>query len=350
MKLEALHARLSKRAKYVKAVAKKITEPSNKRPVFVHKEIHELYKYGVNIPHSIIETILDLPRTTLIEDLHKVLYDSAARFEYFQTNNNDKDFENKSFTHAIILLTELKSEESLPIIFDLMRQGNNFYDEYLCLILEEYLWDCFYVLGQKNPDDLFQFLFEPNRYCIARNTVLRSLVSIAVLHPEKANKVIAYLETLIDAYIERYNDNTFIDTGVISAILCAIDTVNAGYLLPKVKQLYDLDLVNDAVNGTYDEYCNNFHKSEDDEFILYPTVYEKYDALVDEYAGIFKDDDDDCDEDYDDDDYEEDILHHDFTKSHQTQATQAPKPAANRNDPCPCGSGQKYKKCCGKNI
>lgn len=22
---------------------------------------------------------------------------------------------------------------------------------------------------------------------------------------------------------------------------------------------------------------------------------------------------------------------------------------ANRNDPCPCGSGKKYKKCCGRN-
>ena len=25
----------------------------------------------------------------------------------------------------------------------------------------------------------------------------------------------------------------------------------------------------------------------------------------------------------------------------------APAPAAGRNDPCPCGSGRKYKKCCG---
>jgi preprotein translocase subunit SecA len=23
-------------------------------------------------------------------------------------------------------------------------------------------------------------------------------------------------------------------------------------------------------------------------------------------------------------------------------------PKVGRNDPCPCGSGQKYKKCCGK--
>ena len=25
-------------------------------------------------------------------------------------------------------------------------------------------------------------------------------------------------------------------------------------------------------------------------------------------------------------------------------------PAVGRNDPCPCGSGKKYKKCCGRNI
>jgi uncharacterized protein YecA (UPF0149 family) len=30
----------------------------------------------------------------------------------------------------------------------------------------------------------------------------------------------------------------------------------------------------------------------------------------------------------------------------------APRPAAavGRNDPCPCGSGKKYKKCCGRNL
>ena len=25
-------------------------------------------------------------------------------------------------------------------------------------------------------------------------------------------------------------------------------------------------------------------------------------------------------------------------------------PTVGRNDPCPCGSGKKYKKCCGKNL
>jgi len=34
--------------------------------------------------------------------------------------------------------------------------------------------------------------------------------------------------------------------------------------------------------------------------------------------------------------------------SHETVHREAPK--VGRNDPCPCGSGKKYKKCCGKNA
>jgi uncharacterized protein YecA (UPF0149 family) len=26
------------------------------------------------------------------------------------------------------------------------------------------------------------------------------------------------------------------------------------------------------------------------------------------------------------------------------------QPMVGRNDPCPCGSGKKYKKCCGRNL
>lgn len=41
----------------------------------------------------------------------------------------------------------------------------------------------------------------------------------------------------------------------------------------------------------------------------------------------------------------------DFVKQAQSVAapqTSKPSPKVGRNDPCPCGSGKKYKKCCGK--
>jgi uncharacterized protein YecA (UPF0149 family) len=34
-------------------------------------------------------------------------------------------------------------------------------------------------------------------------------------------------------------------------------------------------------------------------------------------------------------------------KEHLEAELQSRKPKVGRNDPCPCGSGRKYKKCCG---
>jgi preprotein translocase subunit SecA len=56
-----------------------------------------------------------------------------------------------------------------------------------------------------------------------------------------------------------------------------------------------------------------------------------------------------------------DLMQPDYTQEAglETQAGQPPPvaktirkktPRVGRNDPCPCGSGKKYKKCCGKNA
>jgi uncharacterized protein YchJ len=58
---------------------------------------------------------------------------------------------------------------------------------------------------------------------------------------------------------------------------------------------------------------------------------------VDDFNGDFEDDD----EDEDDDEFDADISNSD---------TSSPEPRSSkvgRNDPCPCGSGKKFKRCCG---
>ena len=54
----------------------------------------------------------------------------------------------------------------------------------------------------------------------------------------------------------------------------------------------------------------------------------------DDYFDL--DDDDEDDDDEDDDDYP-------FSEPYRRE-----EPKVGRNDPCPSGSGKKYKKCCGK--
>jgi uncharacterized protein YecA (UPF0149 family) len=38
----------------------------------------------------------------------------------------------------------------------------------------------------------------------------------------------------------------------------------------------------------------------------------------------------------------------DATKPQKVETIRRAVPKVGRNDPCPCGSGKKYKKCCGK--
>ena len=48
---------------------------------------------------------------------------------------------------------------------------------------------------------------------------------------------------------------------------------------------------------------------------------------------------------------EYDSRNKDFDCQLITEALENPKMKVGRNDPCPCGSGKKYKKCClGKNV
>jgi uncharacterized protein YecA (UPF0149 family) len=57
----------------------------------------------------------------------------------------------------------------------------------------------------------------------------------------------------------------------------------------------------------------------------------------------------DCDHDHDHQHEEADHVHgpHCGHGHHHVETVRRDGPKIGRNDPCPCGSGQKFKKCCG---
>ena len=75
---------------------------------------------------------------------------------------------------------------------------------------------------------------------------------------------------------------------------------------------------------------------------MYRKQVGKYKTILDKsfYTGEYEKDDDN--QEYKDE-YEEEAFDYD---SQQSIVREEPK--VGRNDPCPCGSGKKYKKCCGK--
>lgn len=122
LKQDKKNLRIVKSKEYDKSVQTK------RQPVFNHKIIEELYCNDFGINHSIVNQILKLPRETIIEDLERVAMDSLYRFEYFYDKAEREGWNEKKFTfpiHAFLLLGELKSEESLPVVLNLLQQGKN---------------------------------------------------------------------------------------------------------------------------------------------------------------------------------------------------------------------------------
>ncbi len=66
-------------------------------------------------------------------------------------------------------------------------------------------------------------------------------------------------------------------------------------------------------------------------------------TMPEKFFGDNSEYDDEYDKwDYEDDDYDE--------MEYKQEPYRRTEPKVGRNDPCPCGSGKKYKKCCGKDA
>jgi len=98
---------------------------------------------------------------------------------------------------------------------------------------------------------------------------------------------------------------------------------------PHVKTLYDLGLVYEGNIGSYKEFIKDVEEYSEYSFREVVDVFTFYDNAVKSWYCYNRDK-----QDFDDDKWIE-----------PQQPYAAPK-TAGRNDPCPCGSGKKYKKCC----
>jgi hypothetical protein len=128
---------------------------------------------------------------------------------------------------------------------------------------------------------------------------------------------------------------------------------NARELLPEARRAFAEDLV--------DEHCIGLQELDLPAAEEQLQLFRERNTPVDAVAkcstwACFCDDDDEGDDDWEDSDYgdDEDIpeeLLDGDSEPPPFQSAPVPfvaPPKIGRNDPCPCGSGKKYKKCCGK--
>ena len=325
-------------------------------PSFTHSEIEELYRHGLDIPEELINTILKLPRETVIPDLERVLEDAICRYEFFYDEASDEvdgwDDDRYEFSvHAILLLTELRSEESLDKILDLLRQGDEFREFWYGDLLEDLFSEPVAILGKENIEAVTNFVKEPDLDAYSRHIGVSALENLVRLDKAQLKEVIERFDDLIQFHLGQLDNDRVIDTTLLSFLVWSCINISAEELLPSIRKLFEHNLIYKTMVGDLQAVEHDIKGEVAGGNDQPRTIFERYEILSTEpFMGAFSPPDDLPDiggglnpfSDFTEDD-------HPFAARSFLQDTE---PATNpykdigRNDPCPCGSGRKYKKCC----
>ncbi len=273
-----------------------------------------------------------MPRVSLIEDLENILPDAINRYGYFQKTGWEE--ETHSFVlHALFLLKEIKAEESLPKIFSFLEYDNEFIEFWIGDHITETLWQCIYTLGFANTALLKQFLLQPGIDTYSKTAVSEALTQMLFHHPERKNEILSVYYDVLTRFSQANIDENLIDSDFLGLAICDIMDCNFHELLPLIKALYEKGYVSIGICGNYRDVEKDFGAKRDNKRTLF-TIFELYNDVLSNWAGYNENEDTGWYDWYDNDD------------DNQAVFEQAVSNKIGRNEPCPCGSGKKYKKCC----
>ena len=311
------------------------------------EEIKWLYENNLSLNREKITEILQLKTPDIIEDLEKVLQDSIARFDFFVELVREEGYANQNLDspiHALLLLADFKSEKSLPQILQLLSQNKDFtnfwFGDFIGPIMENALYHC----GRNQVQILFDFLGLPNIHAINKAVVGESLLKIIEDSDGERAAFTANYRQVLNLYIENAENENFADTEAVGFLVSDITDLGYEELLPEISRLFDLKLVDSFIAGSYSEVQTHISSppyAKNMEFIR-KDIYEKYEEL---HKDERETETQEGDGDFFSRMYEEEMLDRALFDAEANEPVSKPKKIG-RNDPCPCGSGKKYKKCC----
>lgn len=337
-RMEAGRKRFEEEEKHRISVKTKEQEvkPTTIAPTFANAEIEWLYSNGLYIAEEKLETILSLPRELLISDLEMILQDSINRYAYYNDliEVEGWDEEKMNFVvHAIFLLGELESTKSIKSIFNVLKQSEEYLDLYFGDFLTSAIWEPIYKIANRNLEASKQFMFEPGVNTFSRTVFTDMVEQIAYHQPERRSEIIQWFKEVILFFLNSDIEDNVIDSQVVGLLICNILHLEAKELKPEIEKLFDKGIVAQGICGVWSEVNKAFEEtSRYDKKRKILSIVERYQQITSTWAG-YNDDESDFSSDY---------------KNHLESSILPVRvePKIGRNDPCPCGSGKKYKKCC----
>lgn len=299
--------------------------------------VDELFFIGNEISDETLSQILALPRNELILDLERSLNFAIDNFEEVLLWDND-DFDRTSFAlHAVFLLTQLKSEQSFPLLLKLSQCN----DELLEFYFGDYPTECFWqdalVLGNNHVAASVQFFKEGGSGFLGNCIMSAGLVQVYLHYPEKQEEIIAAFNDLLDFLFDKNPDDDNLELNEV--ILNAVADLRNPDLLLSCKRFYDDDRTRTQMTSDWKEFEETIFSnySEQRQFLSLRERYDYFENMRKNFENKFAEESQT---------FQPDFLDAFFSKQDQPLLPINSEPKIQRNEPCPCGSGLKYKKCC----
>lgn len=348
--------------KRIEVLPQKRFEEKEIGPVLHHQVIKELYNYGAQaLPPKIKQEILDLPPETATADLRAVAADSAHRFRFFYDKYKEWDEDKLSFPiHAFQLLGAFQDSKALELCLDLFREGTEYIEYWYSFDIQDYLVEPIYQFSNGQFDLMATFWQEENIDAWGKICLQDALL----LYLDNDFSLYDKIELIFEEHgrycLENTHNKKFVDSLWLDSVLVAMRNLGSERLLDLVREMYQADLFSDGMMGPLpdiekeyliyidlvkdyrqdSEAQKEFTLSEYQEENKPPFEFPNEDALKDfpSYNTLFK--------------------QSDVTQKGESGSTRSiytnntipvrTTPKVGRNEPCPCGSGKKYKKCCWK--
>jgi len=315
------------------------TEPLPRKPTtrqapkFHHPEIQALYQNDIGIPEELVTKILALPRNTLVSDLCAVLRDAIARGPEFYRHESHYDSSELCFPlHALFLLSELQASEALDdtLAFLSIHEKLNYF-----WLGELIGWQPVYGIIDRRLADTLAWMRTPGIPESGKNMVADVAVVVAQQQPERHDEVIGWFREVLEFLRDSDPRDNVLDTQLVSGLVCDLVDLRATGLTGLISDLYEKRYVSEFMAGDLESVLEDIDSSQPSGTPGKPSrMLEFYQSLLASHEPAPPE--------------PLDLQEQDYHSLYSTAKIVAPAPAERigRNDPCPCGSGRKYKKCC----
>ena len=325
------------------------------RPAFTNPLFEQLFEHDYFIDDAVLREILALGPAAAVPELLKIIDTALANYQ--AGNLADTGWlDTYYFHHALHLLHELHAPEALDVYCRLLRLDAEATDFWFGDALFEEVPTMVAHAGQARLPELLAMLENKEMLLMHRLVVSEAVSRLAREQPELRPAISAFVQQYLRAIIAHADQAAQLfpaDAGVygyevdayLAGLLFDMQQADLRELEPEMRELHRLGLVDEGMAGGEADISFDARQS------LRPflDIFARYQELRDDPNN-------------------DSLFHPDAAGIAQRRADEAARlarlraeyytrpqppqprqvaPKVGRNDPCPCGSGQKYKKCHG---